>query len=551
MAFKHLDDPLDYLYEELPEAEMAELRKHLAECPQCREEVAKVREAVKFYRSAACPPPPAGLAKRAAAKALAAAKAPEPAGAEKESGGEGGDAHFENIKAEMRNELRSGRRTRLFHPAWTVAASVILVFAVLYHVSPRRTALSNAEARMSAPLESAAHREETAIHERDWSLLPEPFLREDAALEAVPPPAPVLKEAEIWDEPPPAAPAPIIPETPAPMEGPPKPTPGQARDRDFKGASVRAASPAAEALPGQTLTGDDLDALDALLDADSAKAPNIVDMVSGMEPPRFVARPDGVDTIKLARDLIFMAGMQMGHGELGEAEITIGLLRKYDPEKATELTGILAAMMQEKEERELRAAEAAAIEPVPEAVTAPSAAPADSSETPETGDEPPPNRRFLHPENEGKATTTPMKEPVTSALAVPAVEEAIESSPEPDRKVSRAADSESVQSTVMESMPVGANIASSSVDPVYSQEFPSAIPSAIGEVEPPPFAVSESPIADAPDVPKASPDAIPPTLWERSAGNQPTRRFFLAPSPVEPREPRRRFFTTDPYYRDR
>ncbi len=74
MASEHILEPLDYLYEELPPERMAAVRQHLADCPRCRKELRSIRETVKTYRQAAPPLPPAGLAEKTAALALAAVR---------------------------------------------------------------------------------------------------------------------------------------------------------------------------------------------------------------------------------------------------------------------------------------------------------------------------------------------------------------------------------------------------------------------------------------------------------------------------------------------
>ncbi len=66
----HLTDPLEYLYEELPPERMAEARRHLAECPDCRREIREIRETVKQYRQTPRPVPPEGLAERTARAAI-------------------------------------------------------------------------------------------------------------------------------------------------------------------------------------------------------------------------------------------------------------------------------------------------------------------------------------------------------------------------------------------------------------------------------------------------------------------------------------------------
>lgn len=156
MAEKH-PDLLDYLYEELPPREMTEARTHIANCPHCLEELKNLREPVKHYRDIARPAVPMGLAERTEAKALGAvppvealtefehaslaeaakplvaaapASVPTPAqpASQKPESAESVQREIEELKA---------KRSWFFHPAWTVAASVFFIFAIVIHFSPR------------------------------------------------------------------------------------------------------------------------------------------------------------------------------------------------------------------------------------------------------------------------------------------------------------------------------------------------------------------------------------------------------------------------------
>lgn len=202
MTSEHLDEPLAYLYEELPPDRMAAARRHLAECPQCRETLREIRDTVKAYRQAPRPSAPAGLAARAAARALAEANA-EPAEfravAEAEALPEPAadgvhDPEFDRIKQEILAETRGTWRMRLFHPAWTVAASVLFVCAVLIHVSPRGNRWAETTADAPAPMSSPSR--PAPADAAAPALLPAPKpvqKREDAEYQPVPP---LLRQAE-------------------------------------------------------------------------------------------------------------------------------------------------------------------------------------------------------------------------------------------------------------------------------------------------------------------------------------------------------------------
>ncbi|MCC8179301.1 MAG: hypothetical protein LIP23_00080, partial [Planctomycetes bacterium] len=144
----HITDPLAYLYEEMTPDQMEQARQHLAVCPECKKQTAAILETVKTYRRAPRPAVPAGLADRAASAALRQASRPEPV----EAGKEPAAAQQEAVVLEMpgkpdQDELeyinqsmpaRLGWREWFFHPAWTVAAGVIFVCAILIHLSPRQ-----------------------------------------------------------------------------------------------------------------------------------------------------------------------------------------------------------------------------------------------------------------------------------------------------------------------------------------------------------------------------------------------------------------------------
>ncbi|MCD8351757.1 MAG: zf-HC2 domain-containing protein, partial [Planctomycetaceae bacterium] len=237
----HLRDPLDYLYEELASEGMAEVRRHLAECPDCRAEMRAVRDTVKAYRRAGGPTVPDGLAVRAAMKALEAARVaeieaaaaaapvvpapvpvapvqaepapPSPAPApsyqplEKVTEGleqvlriqqsrisqESLESEYNRIRQDVLGEIQQKSwRTWLFHPAWTVAAGVVFVCAILIHISPRMTRMNGFYPPSAYSRDDAATRQ---IRERER--LPAAAPKQREALTSIPAEAPiVLREAE-------------------------------------------------------------------------------------------------------------------------------------------------------------------------------------------------------------------------------------------------------------------------------------------------------------------------------------------------------------------
>lgn len=237
---EHLRDPLDYLYEELPAEQMAEVRKHLASCPACRADMRSVREAVKLYRQAEKPVPPAGLAARVSVAALAAATedkaATAPAGDSRPPAAAFAlvpvapagtapldvDKEFARLKEEVLGEVPRGWRTWLFHPAWTVAASVIFVCAVLVHVSPR---MQRSEPRSETIASIPPPPEEMPPQSRALERLPASQSRATAETEtasAAESASPILEEAMAMNEnlelPAPVSPSPMA-VLPAPTTG--------------------------------------------------------------------------------------------------------------------------------------------------------------------------------------------------------------------------------------------------------------------------------------------------------------------------------------------
>lgn len=197
MAGDHLDDPLEFLYEELPPEEMAAAKDHLAECPECRAETREVKEIVKAYRDTERPAPPPGLAARTAAHALREAKRKDAVPAIASLPFDPPDlteARFErefaHLKNEVLNEVGRKRRRWFTHPAWMVAASVVIVCTVLIHLSPRLNRQYEQRTTYSASPQKEIARQEA---------LPEPLpeARTPRELEQTAPDvAPALSEAE-------------------------------------------------------------------------------------------------------------------------------------------------------------------------------------------------------------------------------------------------------------------------------------------------------------------------------------------------------------------
>ncbi len=253
MTGDHITEPLDYLYEELSPEGMAEARRHLASCPDCRREMRAIRETVKLYREVPRPTAPDGLAERAAAAALAGLARPAAAPAasattatpvasaapvasaistapaasvgqtvtavqpaQATTSAPAGPAvpsadtvpvlypppprtplpypdmekEFARLKEEVMRDAPKGLRSWLFHPAWTVAASVIFLCALLMHLSPRMQA-SRTMVIPAAPTRSDEAARQIRLRER----IPPSEPRSASAPPAGEPP-PILSEAE-------------------------------------------------------------------------------------------------------------------------------------------------------------------------------------------------------------------------------------------------------------------------------------------------------------------------------------------------------------------
>lgn len=307
MHNNHPGDPLDFLYEELSPEAMAEARAHLGGCEECKRETAAFRDMVKLYRSAPAPAAPDGFAEMIAARAHERAEAERAAAAAPVSDAPvpASDGEFAAMKRDVLAETPHGVRRWLFHPAWTVAASVLLICTAMMYISPRRDRLFN----MSEPERTALSAPPVASPRRAQ--------REPAARKAPPEPLPPALEPR--------------------SRALPAPAPASAPMLEQAQAQAVVAEEMAEAAPMQVPPVPVRD-LPLVPGGESAV---IVEMPEGFVPPQLIERPTPVDTVKLARDLAFLAGMQIGNDEFSDAWITIGLLRKYDVEKADELTAML------------------------------------------------------------------------------------------------------------------------------------------------------------------------------------------------------------------
>lgn len=234
MAGNHLREPLDYLYEELPPERMAEARQHLSECPECRAQMRTIRETVKIYRQAEHPIAPAGLSARTIKNALKIARdreqgQPRQPVAARERGAafvtppsrppapppektparpirpvtqEKRETHNESEYARLKEEVlceinRRGWRSWLFHPAWTVAASVIFVCALLIHFSPR---MYKQQESIRIPAHRESFLEGPAAQLRQREKLPASMALDDVAQPTALEPPPILQEAATLNE---------------------------------------------------------------------------------------------------------------------------------------------------------------------------------------------------------------------------------------------------------------------------------------------------------------------------------------------------------------
>ncbi|MCD8139261.1 MAG: zf-HC2 domain-containing protein [Planctomycetaceae bacterium] len=645
----HLRDPLDYLYEELASEGMAEVRRHLAECPDCRADMRAVRETVKAYRRAGGPTVPDGLAVRAAMKALEAARAAEAEAAaappapdpvpvvaapvapappprtpappspslEKVTEGleqvlrieqsrvstENLEKEYRRIREDVLGEVQQKTwRTWFFHPAWTVAASVVFICALLMHISPRMN-------RPGYYPPSVPARDDAATRQiRERERLPAAAPKQREAPAPIPAEAPiVLREAEAMNEPPalPALPAPApsparaqpsprmardaavpaaaaSPAPPAPVPPPEEPAVPQSQPALAAEASVAAeAEPAAAAEPdaGEEPAVPEIDAsvltesLEEFLPegavTSGGDAPVIVDMLQ-MEPPHLIERPTPINVPERIQSLTTLAGMQMANGEFEDAWASVRLLEAYDTDAARNLAEILTGMEEAAKARreeavadaeavaagETAAAPAAATEaapalespplqsgPAPEAVAMPEPVEAPVPEpSPEPAASPIPSEPSATPA--GEAEPVPPAEPAAPEPSADRgtgeneVFRPLSPSPEMVEPVRRRA---LVPATPPPPLPTVARIEPER-SPARLMDGWVASPQAIASAGPPPDAMEMIPAPAHPD-----PDvAVETVLWVQEPV---IVQQYSAPTASRKTSPRRTPFSTDPYVR--
>lgn len=558
MSSDHLNEPLDYLYEELPPERMAEVREHLAACPECREELREIRETVKAYRLAPRPAPPAGLAARAAARALREAGEPDELrddGRERADGEtvaaapllqepaiDTNEAEFDRLKEEILGEKRGGWRLRLFHPGWAVAASVLFILSVLIHVSPRSNRWS-ADLPASTPVQ---HRE---LPPAPAMPAPEPLPEPTPAIRQQPtdfqPVPPILRQAEKLEKQlakgtPRQEPAPELPslsgwndQTPAAasldgaLAGPGSvsipalteeaATPSEEAEqlfRDMHPPQAPAAAPKASLRPPSSVSGA---MPKATTERDRAREPSATDAgpapitlpppgMSASEtpgvvvydlrydaatPPQLIERPTPVDVEQSILNLGTLAGMHIALGEYHEARKIIDLLSRLDAEKARSLDDLLR-----KAQLPVDASEASTAAAMPYAA--------------------------------GVAAEAETAAPLSPPAGAPTATDKYYSPPASPGYNSDDAPASGGQPP--DPAPSASEPISSAADAIPASAFDYPV-------------VSSEPVV-APNVPKRSPDAVPPTLWESA-------RRGRRPAADAAENGQSRPFTTDPYYRDR
>lgn len=388
MHDKHIAEPLDYLYEELPPEQMEEARTHLSACPGCRERVRALRDPVKQYRKVPRPAPPAGLAARAAQAALHAAKSapapepvPEPAPETRQAKLE---EDFERLKKEVKEEMRTGWRQWFFHPAWTVAASALLAASLAIHFSPRTRSESAPRTlylRENTPPPVAARslRERTRI-----PAAPRPDTEPEEPLRLTEAPPAALRQANARADLPlpalaemkpaqPPVPEPAVVSEPlddlaeaemeaeagmdmadtVEMAASEAPAMAAAAPTSAPAPAAAPAAPQPKWEPTPLLAPEELAALAAAPVDEAAleDSPTIVQMME-MEPPRLIERPEGFDAAERVRTLTTLAALQIANGELADALKTTAMLRRYDAAAAAELNALITEAVKAAEEKQ-------------------------------------------------------------------------------------------------------------------------------------------------------------------------------------------------------
>ncbi|MDR1611208.1 MAG: hypothetical protein LBT97_00325 [Planctomycetota bacterium] len=372
----HLSDPLGYLYEEIPPEAMARARKHLAECPDCLKDVKAVREAVKAYRSFPRAKAPEGLRDRLMRRVMESGR-PADATVELAAVARGREAQPPLLPAAIYREeleqIESMRRFRwrtwFFHPAWTVAASVVFICAILIHLSPRRSLWFDESAQTGSPAPRiSAKRRTTATGD---AIAPAELRMDQqaSAIPAEPVPPPNRPDPQETTNLPhqgsvSTLPPKVVRSLPSPLPPPapviPQPlyesyavsAPAVAPEIVYEQMNIPAAGP-----PPPLPEFDSAVAPPPLFESNAASAPAVAPKIMDYfgfpyaEPPPIVKRPESIDKIKLTLDLVFLAGMQMGQREFREAAKTIELLMPFHPEKAGELLVMLDLLAPPEEAR--------------------------------------------------------------------------------------------------------------------------------------------------------------------------------------------------------
>lgn len=602
MSNNHLSEPLDYLYEDLPPEGMAEARKHLAVCPDCRARVREIRETVKQYRGVRHPAPPSGLAARAAAAALAAAKsavpAPEPRLVGTMAAGRGAAAghgpaqplslapvvivapsqesseqrqarleeDFAKLKLEVQGEMRRSRGRWFFHPAWTVAASALLAASLAIHFSPRarqyaQPVLINETA---APAVVSAPTGESARELRDREPIPEPPQPraevESAAVlhgETAPP---LLRQANALAE----LPLPVLADSVDSAKETETADAAPVVEMTLAAAPAPAFAAPAAAEPKETtplLTPDELAALLAApVDAEDESA-TVIAMTDMAAPPQLIARPEGFDTAERIRTLTALAGMQIASGELADARKTAEMLREYDAKAAEEITALIAESEKaaaKKEEEEKEAENKAEPEPEPEQESEPRASKYDNIDTaPEPDPEP-----VEVPEEQEPALlvpvapeelppfdpvpASPVEQPlVASSLPEPFAGAMVEPPEDPPLSVVRV--------PAYMQPPVSLEIVAMTDEPVISE----SIPAPAGELRATPnpsrsnAALARALTSVGTEAEASTPVSAPIPVQPLESGHVIPLHVYIRPEPAAaPAPPPRERFTTDPYLRD-
>lgn len=362
----------------------------------------------------------------------------------------------------------------------------------------------DADALLSA---SPAPRRQT---EAASSMPSAPRERAKSAQSLRPPSAPALAASS---PPPPPAAAPAAPTTQPAVVFPAQPTLPPSPAPEYPAAATKKETTNSRA-PGEPEAGTPMADAVAMEQSDEESRPPVV--ISGVvldEPPQLIERPTPVDTSRQLVDLAFLLGLQIGHGEIDDALVTLELLRKLDPAMAAEAFAAL-------KEREAELAEADAV-------------------------------KKAAAEAEASASVQPDKYYMPLVEQRPLAEYAdVESAETGSGTQPGSAPAHADPSAAATSLPPSTTAPFANVEPMeiyvsppYTGDSPPPHPSVHAFSAPTPpsqgYSVTESAPADAPAATGATPATPPPTLWERS-----NRRDRGG------EQQQRRRFSTDPYIRE-